>query len=108
MTWVWLGLRDSTFRGGMREGTTLCRCCIQGTWFSINKRPGLMTTYGHGVGRGVIFLGGWKQLGFIHKKERLEINKNKFTHSQVFWLDQGKREGIGWGRNWKSEYRWSN
>lgn len=37
------------------KGRYKYRCCIQGTWFLVNKRPRVITTDGHGVRRGVIF-----------------------------------------------------
>lgn len=37
---------DITFSGETRADTILCRCGIQGTWFSANKRPGMIATDG--------------------------------------------------------------
>lgn len=46
----WLGLGDITFSRETRMDTSLCRRGDQGTWFSANKRPGLITTDGQGWG----------------------------------------------------------
>ena len=50
-----LGLRDITFSGETKTDARLCRCGIQGTWFSADKRPRVITTDGQGRGE-VLFL----------------------------------------------------
>lgn len=96
MTWVWLGLTDTAFSGVTRSDTSLCRCHIQLTWFSVNKRPGVVTTDGLGVWRGVVFVERWKQFGFTQERERLEIrNKKEFIYSPTSSLGGIKGGGKG-------------
>lgn len=76
------GLRDITFSGEIETDTRLCRCGIQGTWFSANKRPRVITADGQGWGE-VLFLK--IETIWVYSRKGEIRNKKGFTGLQGVW-----------------------
>lgn len=63
----------------------------------------MITTDGCGVRRGVVFVERWKHLGLFMKGKdwSSEMKRDSLTYKFSGGLDRGRREGTGWGRDWK-------